>query len=80
MLEWLPSLQLRSKWWKTQKNIVAGNVVLVVLADNLHRKWPLGCITQVFPGPDGETRAVELEKDGKLYSQPIVKVCPLEIG
>ncbi|KAJ8966498.1 hypothetical protein NQ317_019893 [Molorchus minor] len=57
-LEYLHTLQTRSKWNKESANIKVGMVV-VVKTDNappLH--WPLAIVTEVFPGQDGIVRVV----------------------
>ena len=50
--EYLPMLNTRPKWTEIVKDLADGDVVLV-LDPNLPRgQWPLGCITETFPGRD----------------------------
>ena len=50
--EYLPLLQQRSKWTRTEKNLKMGDIVLVV-DDLLPRcKWSYGLILETFPGDD----------------------------
>ena len=51
--EYIPSLQERQKWHKTQRNLQTGELVLIT-DDNVPRhQWPIGRVTNVFPGSDG---------------------------
>ena len=54
--EYLPLLSTRPKWTEVVKDLKEGDVVLV-LEPNLPRgQWPLGRITETFPGRYGHTR------------------------
>ena len=49
--QYIPSLQERLKWHKTQRNLQTGELVLIA-DDNVQRhQWPIGRVTSVFPGP-----------------------------
>ncbi len=78
MIEWLPTLQGRRKWKREQPNLKVGDVVLVVSPDTPRGSWPLGRITELFPGRDGHVRVVEVKVNGKLLRRPIAKLCPLQ--
>ena len=59
--EYLPMLNTRPKWTEVVKDLVDGDVVLV-LDPNLPRgQWPLGRITETFPGRDGHTRVAKVQ-------------------
>ena len=58
--EYIPSLQERQKWHKTRRNLQTGELVLIA-DDNVPRhQWPIGRVTDVFPGSDGLVRSVEV--------------------
>ena len=58
--EYIPSLQERQKWHKTRRNLQTGELVLIA-DDNVPRhQWPIGRVTNVFPGSDGLVRSVEV--------------------
>lgn len=78
MVEWLPSLQQRRKWTDIKPEMEVGDVVLVVDPDTPRGKWPLGRITETFPGKDGHTRAVKVQVGKNVLTRPIVKLCPLQ--
>ena len=53
--EWLPTLNRRQKWFYTQET--KDDIVLVVSTDTPQGNWPIGRVTQVYPGKDGHTRS-----------------------
>ena len=55
------------------------DIVLVMSPDTLRRQWPLGRVTEVFPGNDGNVRSIKVCVNGKNYVRPIVKVCPIDL-
>ena len=76
--EYIPSLQERQKWHKTQRNLQTGELVLIA-DDNVPRhQWPIGRVTNVFPGSDGLVRSVEVRAKESTYRRPITKICLLE--
>ena len=76
--EYIPSLQERQKWQKTQRNLQTGELVLIA-DDNVPRhQWPIGRVTNVFPGSDGLVRSVEVRAKESTYRRPITKICFLE--
>jgi len=77
MKELVPALNTRQLWRKTQKDAKIGDVVLVVDSDTQRRQWPIGRIEDVNPGHDGHVRVVRVRVDGKLYTRPITRICPL---
>ena len=78
LTEYIPSLQERQKWHKTQRNLQTGELVLIA-DDNVPRhQWPIGRVTNVFPGSNGLVRSVEVRAKGPTYRRPITKICLLE--
>ncbi|XP_048248048.1 uncharacterized protein LOC125377955 [Haliotis rufescens] len=79
-LDYLQSLQTRSKWKISQPNLQEGDVVLV--KDNCARnEWPLGVVETVFPGQDNLVRkaAIRVYKNDKCvtYNRPVVNLVRL---
>ena len=76
--EYLPTLTPRSKWREKVPNLKVGTLV-IVREDGIKRgKWPLGRVTKIKPGDDGEVRVVDVRtKDGE-YTRPVSKLYPLE--
>ena len=56
-----------------------GQFSLVIELDTPRRAWPLGRVTEVYPGRDGYVRTVKVKMHGKEYVRPITKICPLEL-
>ena len=76
--EWLPTLNARKKWFKDQRDLKVGDVVLILAADMGRGKWKLGRILETFPGKDGHVRVVKVRSSDGEYVRPISKLCPLE--
>lgn len=76
--EYIPTLQSRPKWNATKKNFTTGDIVLVVEPNASRGNWPLGIITEVFPGSDGNIRVVKVKINGKQFIRPITRLCLLE--
>ncbi|XP_065182304.1 uncharacterized protein LOC135813015 [Sycon ciliatum] len=79
LLEFVPLLNQRRKWRKTQKNIAVDEVVLCIEPDTPRGSWPLGRVRRVFPGPDSCVRVVDVEIRGKIYRRAIQRLIPLPV-
>jgi len=76
--EYLPTLQERAKWTKPRHCLATGDLVVIV-DDNVHRgKWPLGRVTEVFMGKDGNVRSAKVKTATTILIRPITKLCFLE--
>ena len=78
MREWLPLLQQRHKWKDIKTDMEVGDVVLVADPGSKRGNWPLGRVTEVFPGRDGHRRVVRVQVGDKTLIRPIVRLCPLQ--
>jgi len=76
--EYLSILQSKSKWFREKTDLAVGDVVLMVEPNNLKGHWPLAVVEEVFPGPDGRVRTVEVYALGKRWRRPVVRLCLLE--
>jgi transposase InsO family protein len=76
--EYIPSLQLRSKWRNIQQNLVVGDVVLVVEENQPRNVWSLGRVVATYPSADGLVRSVDVCTKSGTYRRPIHKLCLLE--
>ena len=77
--EWLPGLSSRKKWTQQQRDIVTGDVVLVVSPDTPRGKWPLGRVLETRKGRDGHVRVVRVRVGQSEMLRPITKLCKLEL-
>ena len=76
--EFLPSLNTRKKWFHPEHNLKKDDVVMIIEKDAKRAEWPLGRVTEVFPGVDGLVRVVRIKtKDGE-YLRPVHCLCLLE--
>ncbi len=74
---YLQSRFARSKWHIDAHEVKVGDIVLIRDVTLRRRNWPLGKVTQTFPGTDGVTRTVEVLCHGKLYTRAVHLLCPL---
>ena len=58
--EYFCQLQANQKWKTARPNLCIGDVVLMKDASEFTTHWGLARVTQVFPGDDGQVRAVEV--------------------
>ena len=52
MKEWLPMLNIQSKWVDSCRDLK----VVILYSPSTRGHWPLGRITEVFPGKDSHVR------------------------
>ena len=76
-MEWLPTLRARKKWNKPGSSVRVGEVVLVMDNNTPRNCWPLGRITNTYPGPDDVVRVVDVRMKDKILRRPVSKLCPL---
>ena len=58
--EFLSSLQCRQKWKNPSRNTEVGDIVLIKESHCCRNQWPIGKVTQVYPGEDGLVRTVQV--------------------
>ena len=76
--EYLPLLSPRSKWTEVVKDLKKDDVVLVLDPKLPRGRWPLGRITDTYPGRDGHTRVAKIQCGTKTVVRPIHKLVPLQ--
>ena len=65
---------------KTAKyQVKEGDAVFMKTDDKNRGKWPLAIVQQLFPGPDGYTRAVQLRTKNRVIERPVQHLYPLEL-
>lgn len=77
--EYLHTLQERPKWNRATVNIHLG--ALVILKEPTPPlTWKTARVVEIFPGPDGVVRVAKVRTaNGKLFTRPVVKLCPLPL-
>lgn len=79
-LEYVTTLQRRSKWTRRSPNIKVDDIVLII-KDNLPpTQWKLGRITTTHPGKDGLVRVATLTTKGGTCKRPISKLAVLSLN
>ncbi|XP_055309087.1 uncharacterized protein LOC129572976, partial [Sitodiplosis mosellana] len=73
-IEYLHAQHPRKKWYKAQKDISIGDLV-VVIDDNLPpAKWKMARVTRIFESTDGYIRSATLKTADTEMTRPIVKL------
>lgn len=57
-----------------------GDIVLIEKEDAKRAFWPMGRITQIFPGKDNVVRLVKVKTKSGWFLRPVQRVYPLEIS
>ena len=76
--EYLPTLQLRSKWKDIKDNLKENDVVIMIDENMPRKKWCLGRVEKVFPGKDGLVRSVQVKTQNNTLTRPVDKLCLIE--
>ena len=76
--EYIPSLQERTKWLSSRRNIEVNEIVLLVDETVPRGKWPLARVTEAKPDRHGHVRTIKVLCNGKDKCRPITKVVLLE--
>ena len=76
--EYLPTLQVRQKWFRPRRNLAIGDLVLVMDQTMPRNCWPLGKVIEVNSGRDGLVRSVKVKSKGRILTRPVDKLCMLE--
>ena len=72
--EYFLCLQQRQKWLNKSRNVMVGDIVLVVDENTARCHWPLAKVVNVFTSSDGLVRRVCVQKGNKIIERPISKL------
>ena len=76
--QYLPLLQLRTKWAVPQRSLKVGDLV-ILNEDNFPRcYWPMGRVIKIHPDQKGVVRSFVLRTRKGEYVRPVHKMCLLE--
>ncbi len=70
-------LQERQKWCKERRNLVVGDIVVVVDNNAPRNSWPMGRVTETIVDKKGLVRQVKLKIGGNILTRPVDKLCTL---
>ncbi|XP_072022724.1 uncharacterized protein [Amphiura filiformis] len=77
ILEYLPTLQMRQKWLKPQRNLHVGDIVLIVDSSSPRNLWLMGKVEEVHTGDQGLVRSAKIRTKTSLLTRPVTKLCLL---
>uniref|UniRef100_A0A8D8Z6D4 Integrase catalytic domain-containing protein n=1 Tax=Cacopsylla melanoneura TaxID=428564 RepID=A0A8D8Z6D4_9HEMI len=75
--EYLSSLQVREKWLTSCENIKPGTLVLIRQDNAAPLNWPVGVITEVYPGKDGIVRVASVRTPRGECRRAVSNLCSL---
>ncbi|XP_070566927.1 uncharacterized protein [Ptychodera flava] len=76
--EYLPSLQQRQKWLRPRRNLVPGDLVIIMDENQPRGYWLKGVIQHTFPDRYGNTRQVIVKTANGVLRRDVRKLCLLE--
>ncbi|XP_062533442.1 uncharacterized protein LOC134202472 [Armigeres subalbatus] len=79
VLEYLPTIIRRTKWFRDVKSIEVGDLVLVV-DENVRNWWIPGRVIQASPGKDGVPRRADVMTSGGVLKRPVTKLAVLDVA
>ncbi|KAJ8400706.1 hypothetical protein AAFF_G00394750 [Aldrovandia affinis] len=76
---YLPSLQVRQKWYATRADLTDDKVVMAT-GDPLTRAlWPFGRVIKVHPSVDDQVRSADVKIKDQIYTQPDARLVVLPV-
>ena len=76
--QYIPNLQIRSKWGQTEQNIKVDDLVLLMDEKSPRSSWPMGKVIEAIKGRDNLVRTVIVRTKNNVLTRPITKVVLLE--
>ncbi|XP_062706112.1 uncharacterized protein LOC134287683 [Aedes albopictus] len=76
--EYLPVITRRCKWFKETKELVVGDLVLVV-SGSVRAQWTRGRVEQTIVGSDGRVRQALVRTANGILRRPVIKLAVLDV-
>lgn len=80
VVEYLPSLNRRVKWFEPGRQLVVGDVALVIDEKQYRNTWQKGLVVEVFSSRDGKVRKALVKTITGVYTRPAVKLAILDVS
>lgn len=80
IVEYLPTLTKRTKWYNNSKEIQIGDIVIICDETLPRCTWEKGLVTDINRSRDNIVRSAVVKVDNKSYTRPVVKLAVLEIS
>ncbi|XP_049329393.1 uncharacterized protein LOC111189354 [Astyanax mexicanus] len=74
---YLPSLQARQKWRTEKQDLQLEDTVMIIDPQLPRALWPVGRVTQVFPGADKRIRSADVQVKDRTYTRPVARLVSL---
>ncbi|KAJ8409961.1 hypothetical protein AAFF_G00210020 [Aldrovandia affinis] len=75
---YLPGLQACQKWrTEAAADLQVGDIVMIIDNQLPRALWPVGKVTQVFPGADNRVRSAEVLVKDRTYTWPVARLISL---
>ncbi|XP_062714155.1 uncharacterized protein LOC115260572 [Aedes albopictus] len=78
VVEYLPTIIRRTKWFQDVRPITIGDLVLVV-DENIRNRWLRGRVIVTVPGKDGVARRAEVQTSAGILKRPCTKLAVLDV-
>ena len=72
--EYLPSLQERAKWTRSEYNLQKGDIVLMMVENVQRCQWPKAIVVDTYPSDDGFVRKVAVKTSSATFDRPVHKL------
>ena len=80
MKEYMLTLQERSKWQRTTRNVKEGDIVLVHVPNVPRGRWPIARVVGVIQGRDGLVRSIKVRTATTELARPPTELVMLEMS
>ncbi|XP_026061422.1 uncharacterized protein LOC113045324 [Carassius auratus] len=74
---YLPGLQGRQKWQRDTPDIQVGTAVLIIDPQLPRALWPVGKVSEVYPGADTRVRTAKVQVGDRAYTRPVARLIQL---
>lgn len=79
IMEYLPELTCRTKWYEKAQPLRVGDIVVIVDQKLPRNNYPKARVVEVFPGPDGQIRRAKIQTNNTILERPTSKLAVLNI-
>ncbi|XP_062704223.1 uncharacterized protein LOC134286607 [Aedes albopictus] len=79
LVEYLPTIIRRTKWFRDVRPLKVGDLVLVA-DENAQNRWLRGRIIRTIPGKDGVTRSAEVQTTSGILKRPSTRLAVLDVA
>ncbi|XP_055591140.1 uncharacterized protein LOC129743191 [Uranotaenia lowii] len=79
IVEYLPTITRRTKWFEEVRPIKEGELVVIV-DEGVRNRWIRGKVLKTHLGKDGIARAADLQTNKGILTRPFTKIALLDVG